>query len=143
MSAPLNYSIIGLQEYSVSFEKYCTNCEIQQYCEFGQENPFTIEISCKDINTAKENIKYEELKKMQDTETIISSYKDVVDTIKINVQTIFSQIWKKLIKDRKEVIRCLNAKKVDPILVTQQGQDWWQDFNLTMKLIYKECEKIL
>jgi len=28
------------------------------------------------------------------------------------------------------------------MLVTQQGQDWWQDFNTTMKVINAECEKI-
>ena len=28
------------------------------------------------------------------------------------------------------------------MLVAQQGQDWWQDFNVTMKVINDECEKI-
>jgi len=29
------------------------------------------------------------------------------------------------------------------MLVAQQGQDWWSDFNATMKVISNECEKII
>ena len=47
------------------------------------------------------------------------------------------------IKAQKEEIRCLDTRKVDSMLVTQQGQDWWQDFNTTMKEINSECEKIM
>ena len=63
--------------------------------------------------------------------------------VKVNFQNIFSQIWKDKVKARKEEIRCLNSKKVDSMLVSQQGQDWWQDFNITIKVINRECEKIL
>ena len=59
------------------------------------------------------------------------------------MQNIFSQIWKDKIKAQKEEIRCLDSRKVDSMLVTQQGQDWWQDFNTTMKILNQECEKIL
>ena len=62
--------------------------------------------------------------------------------VKINLQGIFSEIWKEKIKSKKEEIRCLDSRKTDPLLVSQQGQDWWQDFNATMKEINKECEKI-
>jgi len=44
---------------------------------------------------------------------------------------------------RKEEIRCLDSRKVDSMLVAQQGQDWWQNFNSTMKEINHECEKII
>jgi len=143
MSNPLNYSIIGLQEFSISFDKYCMDCQIQQYCEYGRKKPFTVEINCKDINQAKEKIKYDELRRLQKTESMTFSYDDLVKKVKINLQSIFSQIWKKKIKNQKELIRCLDSKKVDPILVTQQGQDWWQDFNQTMKHINEECKKII
>jgi hypothetical protein len=142
MPTPLKYSIIGLQEYSISFEKYCIPCQIQQYCEFGKKKPFTIEINCTDLNQAKEKTKYEQLKKLQKTESLSTSYKDLLKKVKINLSQIFSQIWKEKVK-KNELIRCLDSKKVDTLLVTQQGQDWWQDFNQTIKEINRECEKII
>jgi hypothetical protein len=63
--------------------------------------------------------------------------------VKINLQNIFSQIWKEKVKAQKEEIRCLDSRKTDSMLVSQQGQDWWQDFVTTMKEINQECEKIL
>ena len=59
------------------------------------------------------------------------------------MQNIFSQLWKDKIKTQKEEIRCLDSRKVDSMLVIQQGQDWWQDFNQTIKLVNNECEKII
>ncbi len=143
MTDILEYSIIGLQEFKISFEKYCKPCEIQHKCKFGKDNPFIIEIDCKELNQAKETIKYEQLKTLQKTEPISTSYEDLIKKVKINIQSIFSQIWKEKIKALKEEIRCLDSRKTDPMLVGQQGQDWWSDFNSTMKLINKECEKIL
>ena len=58
------------------------------------------------------------------------------------MQGIISEIWKTKIKSHKEEIRCLDSRKVDSMLVAQQGQDWWQDFNATLKVINEECEKI-
>ena len=142
MPNKLNYSIIGLQDYVISFETYCRTCDIQQHCKFGKANPFSIKVSCNDINHAKEKMKYEQLKKLQKKEDLSSSYEELIKKVKINIQGIFSEIWKRKIKMEKEEIRCLNSRKVDPILVTHQGQDWWQDFNLTIKEINHECEKI-
>jgi len=139
----LNYSIIGLQDYSISFESYCSTCEIQKSCKWGKDNPFSITISCVDLNKAKEKIKYDQLRKLQKTAEVDLSYEDLIKKVKINLQGIFSQIWKDKIKAIKEEIRCLDSRKRDSILVAQQGQDWWQDFNMTMKEINNECEKIL
>lgn len=139
----LNYSIIGLQEYSISFEKYCITCDIQQHCKYGKDNPFTFKINCNDLNSAKEKIKYEQLKKIQKKADASLSYEDLIKQVKINLQGIFSQIWKEKIKALNEEIRCLDSRKIDPMLVAQQGQDWWSDFNATMKVINEECEKIL
>ncbi|MHA1292639.1 MAG: hypothetical protein ACTSQJ_08245 [Promethearchaeota archaeon] len=139
----LNYSIIGLQDYIISFESYCSVCEIQKNCKYGKEQPFSISINCGDLNRAKEKIKFEQLQKLQKTEDVFTTYEDLLKKVKINLQGIFSQIWKEKIKTQKEEIRCLDSRKIDPMLVSQQGQDWWQDFNITMKKINKECEKIL
>jgi len=139
----LNYSIIGLENYSISFQSYCRHCEIQKHCKYGKDNPFTIEINCTDLNQAKEKIKFTQLQQLQKTEDVSVSYEELVKKVKINLQNIFSQIWKDKIKAQKEEIRCLDSHKWDPMLVAQQGQDWWQDFNATIKKINDECEKII
>lgn len=141
MPKVLTYSIIGLEDYSISFEKYCSPCEIQNYCSYGKEKPYTFVINCGDLNRAKEKIKFDQLQRLQKTEDVSVTYEQLMKKVKINLQNIFSELWKEKIKSRED-IRCLDSKKVDSMLVAQQGQDWWQDFNLTMKEINKECEKI-
>ncbi len=138
----LNFSIIGLEDYTISFESYCSICDIQKFCKWGKEDPFSITISCSDLNRAKEKVKFEQLQKLQKTEDVSVSYEELIKKVKVNLQNIISQIWKGKIKAHKEEIRCLNSRKIDPMLVAQQGQDWWQDFNMTMKVINSECEKI-
>jgi len=138
----LNYSIIGLEDYTVSFNNYCSLCEIQQFCKWGKDEPFSINISCSDLNRAKEKVKFEQLQKLQKIEDVSVTYEELVKKVKINLQGIFAEIWKNKIKALKEEIRCLDSRKRDSMLVAQQGQDWWQDFNVTMKVINDECEKI-
>ena len=142
LSKVLNFSIIGLEDYTISFESYCSICDIQKFCKWGKEDPFSIKISCSDLNRAKEKVKFEQLQKLQKTEDVSVSYEELIKKVKVNLQNIISQIWKGKIKAHKEEIRCLNSRKIDPMLVAQQGQDWWQDFNMTMKVINSECEKI-
>jgi len=142
MPKTLNYSIIGLEDYTISFEIYCSLCEIQKFCKWGKKEPFSIKISCGDLNRAKEKVKFEQLQKLQKTEDVSVSYEELIKKVKINFQGIFSEIWKTKIKAHKEEIRCLDSRKVDPMLVAQQGQDWWQDFNATLKVLNDECEKI-
>ena len=142
MPKTLNYSIIGLEDYTISFEIYCSLCEIQKFCKWGKKEPFSIKISCGDLNRAKEKVKFEQLQRLQKTEDVSVSYEELIKKVKINFQGIFSEIWKTKIKAHKEEIRCLDSRKVDPMLVAQQGQDWWQDFNATLKVINDECEKI-
>lgn len=139
----LHYSIIGLEDYNISFESYCTTCDIQKYCKWGTEEPFAIKISCGDLNRAKEKVKFEQLQKLQKTEDVSVPYEELIKKVKINIVGIISEIWKEKIKAQKEEIRCLDTRKRDPMLVAQQGQDWWQDFNATMKIINEECEKIM
>ena len=142
MPKNLNFSIIGLEDYTISFEIYCSLCEIQKYCKWGKEDPYSVKISCGDLNRAKEKVKFEQLQKLQKTEDVSVPYEELIKKVKINLQGIFSEIWKIKIKTHKEEIRCLDSRKVDPMLVAQQGQDWWQDFNTTLKVINDECEKI-
>jgi hypothetical protein len=143
MTRVLNYSITGLEDYSISFESYCSPCDIQKYCKYGKEQPFTVEINCGDLNRAKEKVKFDQLQRLQKKEDVSVTYEELVKKVKVNLQNIFSQIWKEKIKAQKEETRCLDSRKIDPMLVAQQGQDWWQDFNTTMKEINEECEKII
>lgn len=143
MPKVLNYSIVGLEDYTISFESYCSPCEIQKHCKYGKDNPHTIQINCNDLNQAKEKIKFDQLQKLQKKEDISVTYEELIKKVKINIQNIFSQLWKEKIKAFKEEIRCLDSRKRDLMLVAQQGQDWWRDFNSTMKVINQECEKIL
>jgi len=143
MPRVLNYSITGLEDYSISFESYCSPCDIQKYCKYGKDQPFTVIINCGDLNRAKEKIKFDQLQKLQKAEDVSVTYEQLIKKVRINLQNIFSQIWKDKIKAQKEEIRCLDTRKRDPMLVAQQGQDWWQDFNMTMKEINTECEKII
>ncbi len=137
----LNYSIVGLEDFSISFQKYCVICEIQKYCKFGKESPFSLNINCGELNKAKEQLKLDQLQKLQKTADLSTNYEDLVKSVKINMINIISQIWKDKVKSNEE-IRCLNSTKVDSLLVAQQAQDWWQDFSSTMKDISIECEKI-
>jgi len=143
MPRVLNYSIIGLEDYTISFESYCSPCEIQNHCKYGKDNPYTVQINCNDLNQAKEKIKFAQLQKLQKKEDVSVTYEELIKKVKINIQNIFSQLWKEKIKAHKEEIRCLNSRKRDSMLVAQQGQDWWGDFNSTMKVINQECEKII
>jgi hypothetical protein len=143
MPKVLNYSIIGLEDYTISFESYCSPCEIQQHCKYGKDNPLAIQINCNDLNQAKEKIKFAQLQKLQKKEDVSVTYEELIKKVKINIQNIFSQLWKEKIKSHKEEIRCIDSRKRDPMLVAQQGQDWWGAFNSTMKVINQECEKII
>ncbi len=44
MPKTLNYSIIGLEDYTISFEIYCSLCEIQKFCKWGKEDPYSVKI---------------------------------------------------------------------------------------------------
>jgi len=143
LSKILNYSVIGLEDYLISFEIYCSPYGIQKFCKYGKAEPFTITINCGDLNRAKEKIKFDQLLKLQKKEDVSVTYEELLKKVKINVQNIFSQIWKEKVKAQKEEIRCLDSRKIDSMLVSQQGQDWWQNFNSTIKEINRECEKII
>ena len=143
MPKVLNYSIVGLEDYTISFDSYCSPCEIQKHCKYGKDNPYTVQINCNDLNQAKEKIKFDQLQKLQKKEDVSVTYEELIKKVKINLPNIFSQLWKEKIKAHKEEIRCLDSRKRDPMLVAQQGQDWWGNFNSTMKVINQECEKIL
>jgi len=143
MAENLDYSITGLQDYLISFKKYCIPCDIQSKCIYGKKNPYEVKINCNDLNRAKEKVKYDQLKKLQKEEDVSVSYESLIKRVKINLQEIIGYLWQEKVKKHKEELTCLDTRKLDPILVAQQGQDWWRDFLTTVKMINKECEDII
>jgi len=137
----LTYTITGLSEYTISFENYCVPCKYQNRCRYGKKAPLTLLISCHDLLKAYEQQKYELMKKFQKEADINETYEDIEKKAKVNLSQIFSGIWKKMIKNHKDEILCLNSKRMDPMITSQRGSEWWLEFSRVMKEIYKECSK--
>lgn len=139
--ATLKYSITGLSQYTISFEEICNECDLKG-CEYGKKIPFQIIIDCKDLTHAKEKRRYEQLQKLQKEADIDETYEQIAKKVKINLQEIFSEIWKTKIKSHKEELKCLDSRRTDAILVSQFSQQLWASFAKVMREINKECEKI-
>ncbi len=139
--ATLKYSITGLSQYTISFEEICNECDLKG-CEYDKKNPFQIIIDCKDLTHAKEKRRYEQLQKLQKEADIDETYEQIAKKVKINLQEIFSEIWKAKIKAHKEELKCLDSRRTDTILVSQFSQQLWTTFAKVMREINKECEKI-
>jgi hypothetical protein len=137
----LSYNITGLQEFIVSFEEYCVTCEYQAKCKYGKATPFQIEIDCNEITAALDFKKAEEMEKMgkkhPEWDWDMREKK-----AKVSKAKIFSKIWNDKVKSQKEEIRCLDSRKLDSMLTSQQGEEWWSDFREIMTVIDKECSKI-
>ena len=143
-----NYSLHSyylLDDIINILENFCIefNCYALVYFQIIKYIFVIVLIGCGVLNRAKEKIKFDQLLKLQKKEDVSVTYEELIKKVKINVQNIFSQIWKEKVKAHKEEIRCLDSRKIDSMLVAQQGQDWWQNFNSTMKEINRECEKII
>ncbi len=137
----VSYSIMGLQDFQVTFEDYCRVCptQLQRYCHFGKDKPFFIELGCKDITASRDAMKYEQMQKIQkNTEAGVELD---FDQIKVSKAQIISGLWQKFVKDTEVKIRCI-SKDIDPLLTAQRAQDWWADFRKVMQEIIAECKKI-
>ncbi|MHA1732141.1 MAG: hypothetical protein ACTSU5_09360 [Promethearchaeota archaeon] len=135
------YSIMGLQEFQITFEDYCRVCptQLQRYCPYGKDKPFFVEMGCKDITAARDAHKYEQMQKLQKK---TAAGEDIdFDKIKVTNTQIISGLWQKLVKGNEKKIRCI-SKDIDPLLSAQRAQDWWADFRKAVQDIMKECVKI-
>ncbi len=109
--ATLKYSITGLSQYTISFEQICNECDLKG-CEYNKKNPFQIIIDCKDLTHAKEKRRYEQLQKLQKEADIDETYEQIAKKVKINLQEIFSEIWKTKIKSHKEELKWIFFIKI-------------------------------
>ncbi|MBN2155115.1 MAG: hypothetical protein JW776_03670 [Candidatus Lokiarchaeota archaeon] len=137
----LIYRISGLNEFEITFEEYCVPCKFQRRCRYGKSSPLTISIDCKDLLRAYEKERYEQMREAQKQADIEDTYEQIESRIKVNTRQIFSNIWKKKIKEHKEEILCLNSHKLDSMLTSQRGAIWWGEYAKIMKKIYQDCRK--
>ncbi len=96
---------------------------MKKSCKWDKENTFSIIVSCNDINRIKEKIKLDQLQTLQKTDVSVP-YEELIKKVKVTQQSIFSEIWKEKIRPLKDEIKCLDPHKRDPILITQQAQNW-------------------
>lgn len=133
----LTYALTGLSEYSVSFENYCTPCPWRAHCKFGREKPFEVEVSCRDLKYIEEELRFQEVTKVQKAGGDIEK----AAAKKIPAAKILSEVWQKKIKARKDEIYCINTNFLDLILVSNRSKEWWTEFAKTGKDIMAECAK--
>ena len=137
----LRYNIIGLQDFSITFEEYCVPCEYQSKCKFGKNQPFQITIDCKEITAAHDARKSEKMEKLgnknPDWDWDMREKK-----AKISKTQVFSKLWNDKVKVIKEEMLCMDSRRMDTMLTSQQGEEWWSEFRETMSEIDKECSKI-
>ena len=133
-------SVVGLNQFTISFENYCIPCDYQSDCKYGKKGPFQIDIECKEFATAIENREDKAFRKAQKEAAPGESFEDILKKINITPATIFSEIWEEKIKALKDEITCLNSKKLDSMITSQQGSMWWADFREAMQEVYEQCQ---
>ena len=137
----LSYNIIGLEEFVISFQDYCVSCEWQRRCRYGKAEPFQIHIGCKELTAALD------FKKAKAMEKIGNKHPDWdwdqrEAKSKVSKVQIFSKLWNDKVKNHKEESYCLDSRRLDSMLTSQRGEEWWSDFREIMSIIEKECSKI-
>lgn len=138
----LRYNITGLEEFNITFEDYCVPCEYQRNCKYGKSEPFQVVIDCKELAAAKDKRKAEKMEQLRkkhpdwDWETREKN-------AKISNTQIFSEMWAQKVKQFREEILCLDSRRMDSMLTSQQGEMWWADFRDVMGEIHNECSKIM
>ena len=137
----LSYNIIGLEEFVISFQDYCVSCEWQRRCRYGKAEPFQIHIGCKELTAALD------FKKAKAMEKIGNKHPDWdwdqrEAKSKVSKVQIFSKLWNDKVKNHKEESYCLDSRRLDSMLTSQRGEEWWSEFREIMTTIEKECSKI-
>ncbi|UYP46507.1 hypothetical protein NEF87_002792 [Candidatus Lokiarchaeum ossiferum] len=137
----LSFNIVGLQEFIISFEDYCVTCEYQAKCKYGKAAPFQVSIDCKEITTALDFKKAEAMEKLGKKHPEWDWDKRE-QKAKVSKAQIFSKLWNDKVKNLKDDILCMDSRKLDSMLTSQRGEEWWSDFREVMTEIDQECSKI-
>jgi hypothetical protein len=62
---------------------------------------------------------------------------------KVTRASVYSEIWNDKVKKIKEEILCMDSRKMDSMLTSQRGEEWWSEFREVLKKIDEECAKIV
>lgn len=137
----LSYNITGLEEFIISFQNYCVPCEYQSKCKYGKNQPFQVNLDCKEIATATDKKKNEMMEKLGNKHPDWD-WETREKKAKVSKTQVYSILWADKVKKLKEEILCLDSRKMDSMITTQQGEMWWADFRDVMGEIDQECSKI-
>ncbi len=137
----LSYNIIGLEEFVISFQDYCVSCEWQRRCRYGKAEPFQVHISCKELIAALDFKKAIAMEKVGNKNPDWD-WDQREAKAKVSKVQIFSKLWNDKVKKHKEESYCLDSRRLDSMLTSQRGEEWWSDFREIMSIIEKECSKI-
>jgi hypothetical protein len=99
-----------------------------------------VQVECKNIADAIIARRQDAFDKAQKKAKAGESFEEIEKKIKINASSIFAEIWESKVKSLKDEIACLNPKKLDSMLTTQQGSEWWSDFREAMQEIMDKCK---
>ena len=138
----LRYNITGLQEFNITFEDYCVPCEYQRKCRYGKNEPYQVVIDCKELALARDKKKSEFMEKLRNKFPDMD-WETREKKAKVTNTQVFSEMWAEKVKKHREEILCLNSRKMDSMLTSQTGEEWWSDFREVMQEIYGECSKIM
>jgi hypothetical protein len=138
----LTYTISGLQEFIVNFEEYCVPCQYQKNCKYGKDKALQISIDCKDITNALEFKKNKEMEKLAKKNPDMD-WDTREKKAKVTRASVYSEIWNDKVKKIKEEILCMDSRKMDSMLTSQRGEEWWSEFREVLKKIDEECAKIV
>ena len=140
----VTYNITGLQEFVINFQEYCVACPWTRHCKFNKDKPFQLLISCKDITNAFEFKKSKEMEKLAKKNPDMD-WDTREKKAKVTKQQVFSEIWNDKVKKMKDElgIYCLDSKRLDSMVTSARGEEWWAEFREVMKKIDEECSKIV
>jgi len=138
----ISFSITGLQEFLITFEEYCVPCTYSRMCKYNKNKPFTVTVECKDLTNAFEFLKNKEMEKLAKKDPSLD-WDARSKKAKVTKPQVYSAIWDEKVKKQKTDLACMNPKKLDSMLVSQRGEDWWAEFRDILKKIDEECSKIV
>ena len=137
----LSFNITGLQEFVINFQEFCVTCEFQKKCQFGKDKPYQVVIDCKEINAALDFKKAEKMEKLA-KKNPDWDWDKREKKAKVSKTQIFSKLWADKVKSQKDEIMCLDSRKLDSMLTSQRGEEWWVEFRDVMGEIEEQCSKI-
>ena len=99
-------------------------------------------IDCKDFTNAFEFLKNKAMEKLAKKDHTMD-WDTRSKKAKVSKVQVYSEMWKEKVKNLKDELVCMNSKRIDSMLVSQRGEEWWSEFREVMKKIDEECTKFV